>query len=374
MIRTAVSLCALILIAACVTSPMQGAPQPPPPPPLLATCSDGSSILTRVQVLDPSYSSSSWSPGKNSTPPPITSGGLPQTSTYAPALIAAFSAAPLAFQQQLCNLSGIYIVPACPANGTTCTNYNNSWGWRHRKGNLPQSYIGISAGFWSSQPTYSTYETTLVQTVLGTSLPVYSGAAFCASSGTCTSVDTFTTALLAIMAHEVGHTLWYVLVDPKYPDTNQLALSCQDGRDFFSGSWQGNLSHPPREWRHLSIRGSRGTNDSHKLSPQMSDIDAPDGPTLNTLEQLFAQDQPWASGFAAVSVDEDFVETYKFLVLTTANLLSVPNTPLNSVTLKIDDAPQTFNIPQDYFQNARTELVRKVSCIQQKLTTIFPRG
>lgn len=384
MIRSALILCAGIIVATCFAC----APPPPPPPTIAgsrsvsATCSsDGSSFLNHVQVL-----STTFVPGHGATPPTIN--GLSSSSTYAAGLTAAFNAASPAFQQQLCSLNGIYIVPACQP-GSGCTDYSNSWGWRRRVGAARESYIGISAGFWSVA-NYSSYETTLLNTVLPPSGATYSGATYCSAPGSCTSVDTFATALLAAMAHEVGHVLWYVLVDPRFPDTQQIALNCPDGGSFFGGSWQ-SVHHPPKghggEWRDLSTpgsrKGSKAVSDMHRYPPQISQIDAAAGTQGLTqlIAQLLAQGQPWASGFAAVSPDEDFVETYKFQVLMTANLLfPTLNTPLNSVTLTIPTTPPTsYNIPQDYFQtltgaaSSRPELVRKVGCITAALNSLGHR-
>jgi hypothetical protein len=56
-----------------------------------------------------------------------------------------------------------------------------------------------------------------------------------------------------------------------------------------------------------------------------------------------------------MSPDEDFVETYKFEILTTAK------TPLTSVLITVPST--TANIVVDYFSGGKSELARKVGCI-----------
>jgi hypothetical protein len=66
-----------------------------------------------------------------------------------------------------------------------------------------------------NETSYTNYETDLTQSILPPSGSgvTYSNAQSCLPSGVCRPIDNLTTALLAALAHEVGHIAWYVEVD-----------------------------------------------------------------------------------------------------------------------------------------------------------------
>jgi hypothetical protein len=322
--------------------------------------------------------SQSFSPTYGVQPP----AGVPLAANdtqYRPSLQKAFDLASPNFRKQLCDLNAVYINPACQSGMPFCSDFANSWGWRRRvivngaDTGARESYIALSAGFWGVAPKYSQYETMLLGRTL-TPNASYSTAQSCPpgsppGSANCTDIDNFAMALLAALAHEVGHVRWYVLVDPTFSG-NPPALMCSDGKDFFKKSWN-SRNHPPSgsaggEWRDFSTPAERIFNpqhwpDRHVAPPDVpGDIDQTPG-DQKKLSNLFKPNQPWASGLAATAPDEDFVETYKLQVLTTANL------PLTSLILSIPlpiDQTDTYNIPFDYFTpHARAELTRKVDCI-----------
>jgi hypothetical protein len=379
MIRSALFLCAAIIVAACFACMPGPQPMTPEARAPATACNFPGNI---------SYVTASFAPLRGG-PGPTTNSSWPSSPDYRADLIAAFSAASPAFQQQLCSLDAIYV------NAAPCTSpeecFDNSWGWRQSKPTVGQGrLISLSTALWQSPKysTYSSYETVRMQTTLPLTGAAYSGAQSCSPPGTtttCTNVDNFTMVLLATLAHEAGHILWYDKVDPGFPDTKPIAFTCPDGGSFFGESWALSPHHPPAganggEWRELSTPGNRTSYpDLNKYPPQMSAIDRVSGYSSSDglISQLFApiepsmpvppnppRGQPWASALGATSPDEDFVETYEFEVLTTAK------SPLTSVTLTIPTSPQaTYNIPMDYFQtksgsaNSRPELVRKVACI-----------
>src|SRR5207247_1090793 len=113
--------------------------------------------------------------------------------------------------------------------------------------------------------------------------------------------------------------------------------------NFFSGSWITPVQKP-NKWRFFmtqSKRSGTGPTDSHLVDPQISDIDdyllAADTDSAGAaLDQLYRAGYPWASYFSAVSPDEDFVETYKFYVLTNVQLGQITGEgPLTSLPLRI---------------------------------------
>ena len=78
---------------------------------------------------------------------------------------------------------------------------------------------------------------------------------------------------------------------------------------------------------------------------------------------IYPPNAPWASFFGAISPDEDFVETYKFYVMTQAGLTSLP--------LQITNQP-TRDIPKDYLGNLKPKLAGKVPCIVTALQGTAP--
>ena len=176
MIRSAMVLCAGIIVAACFAC----MPAPPPGAQIVgapgaqhaggpvapATCqNDNSSFLSHVKFIPAGYDPSS----NPANPPPSTIVTGPIDS-YAAQLQNAYLLAPPAFQKTLCSLSGIYV------NGpTTCSSLSscsaNSWGYRASNG---QTFIAISAGLWSltcpghlSPYNFNCFESDLFDSVLG---------------------------------------------------------------------------------------------------------------------------------------------------------------------------------------------------------------
>jgi hypothetical protein len=148
---------------------------------------------------------------------------------------------------------------------------------------------------------------------------------------------------------------------------------CGDGNSFFSGSWKDHPSHPPKkgngEWRSFLSPGERRSNpkhwpDKHLNPPQIGNIDNSSGVyKAKLINDLFAPEQPWTTTLGAITPDEDFIETYKFKVLTTAY------TAVTSLVLTIPTVgtPSYRNVPVDYFTGDKPELERKVNCIPNTL-------
>jgi hypothetical protein len=237
-----------------------------------------------------------------------------------------------------------------------------------RKPNTPNGRIvALSTGLWN-EASYSSYETDLTRSLLPSNVVVnYSNASYCSSPTVCNSIDTPTIALLAALAHEVGHIAWYFQVPSSSPTS-----FC--GGNFFTG-WVASTVTPPPQWRDLLSAAARDqirSNGNGKWpyvhqphSPQIDSIDHPGPGDQAAGKSVYAllyngtppsYPQPWASFFAALSPDEDFVETYKFAVLTTAAV------PLNSVAIAVQGYG-TANIAQDYSAGNRPDLTTKVGCV-----------
>src|SRR4051794_26693732 len=294
----------------------------------------------KVKFLAPGFDPEGFNP-----PPP----GAPIVEPYASQLNQAFAMAPRAFQTQLCGLDGVYIDQTTCAGWETC--FGRSWGFRRRPG--PGRYVGISVMLWSGQPIYSRFESALFGALLPLGSVTFKGAN--------SAADTFPMTLLAALAHEVGHVRFYDILDPNR--TGMLNFGALCGGNFFN-AWAGPPGglHPPQRWRHLLTIGERQAHpvpDPHRGPPQIQQIDAlvHAGNMRRAGDLLYdlLTTEPWASFFATISPDEDFVETYKMKVLTGASpqLTSLPfDFPGTGGLLSV-------NVPA----NVSQALATKMSCI-----------
>lgn len=362
MIRSALLLSAGLLAAlafACVAVAPPPAPGPGPKT-VAATLCPASQFVKKVSYLTTAFAPTIGAqlPASIGLPPSVP-GSVPD---YATDLMNAFNAASSDFKQTLCSLDAIYINAVSCANSADCLG--DSWGWWQSQPTTPKGrVVAISAGLWS-EPSYSQYETDLVQSILPSSGVTYSNATSCVS-GVCQPVDNLNTAILAALAHEVGHIAWYNEVPLASP-----ANFC--GGKFFT-SWVANTVSPPPPWRDLLTLNERNHGRHHNggawpyvhsKPPQIDSIDRPgSGNPNNMILDLIATSNPppstensWASLLATMSPDEDFVETYKFKVLTTAN------PPLRSAIITVPNAGAT-NIVAGYLNGWKPGLKTKVDCI-----------
>ena len=380
MIRSAILICAGIIVAACFAC----VPAPPSPmatsgsrplPVTSPTCPDGSAFLSHVQLVLGGYD-----PSSNYGNPPPAGIGTPidASSTYAPALADAFQLAPTAFQSRLCGLTAIYING--PANcGSLAACDSNSWGYR--PGSAPtQAYVAISAALWnltcpnSKGPyLFSCFEGDLFDAALN--LPASNTQA--PRHGHANSdADNFYMTILAALAHEVGHVRWYQVMNPTNPGTQNYDPNtfCTSGGQpgFFTYSWygwQGKVTVPPY-WLGFAERDSidqhlSGDSDIGTIDKYVQNNDLKHAAPL--IDKLYQSGDPWPSFFSAVSPEEDFVETYKFYVLTNVqdnkitgygHLKSLPT------TIYGEASPFNENIPVDYFSTSgKPNLHNKTSCI-----------
>ena len=353
MIRNPLIPAAAILAAACFAC----VPPPSSGPVLVgasvassATCNPGN-FQSKV-----SYLTTAFQPRLGASRPPT--GALPNPSgapDYAADLGKAYCAASDAFRQQLDSLDYVYINAVACAASADC--FAESWGWRRSQTTGgPQRIIALSSGFWTGphpRAAYSVYETDLAESIL----PPSTGVSFQNAN-----VDDFATTLVAALAHEMAHIRYYDLVG------SNPANYCSN--KFYNTVWNQPVQPPPA-WRRLLtlterdyLRSHGQWPNSHKSPPHFADIDHPGlggTPRNQLIFQLLAQSQPWASLFAATAPDEDFIETYKFKVLTTAV------NPLKSVVISIAGITNTANIVADYVGGYKTDLATKVGCIPNSL-------
>jgi hypothetical protein len=364
-----------------------------------AAACDYSSFLSQVQYLangfDPSASDSSGKPNYLN-PPPAGSTIDRKTSRYAAALQNAFQLAPRDFQKRLCALTGIYINGAACSSAASCIG--NSWGYRipppaGQPSNM--TYIGISAGLWDQNCSdqspniyvYHCFETDLLNTVFGANwasayLPKYIG------DPSNQVADNFDMVILAALAHEAGHVQWYQAIIPNNPGNTQdysiyLNNFCHGSggtTSFFGYSW-GSV-HSPQPWQGLYYQSSDPHADQYPqlISEIGTAIIQNDASTAAaSMDWLYQPSSPWASYFAALSPQEDFVETYKLYILTNAQTISTTKGSegaLNSLKWTYSYYGYLENIPQDYggpvatgknkglpMTSKKPALVEKAKCI-----------
>jgi hypothetical protein len=353
MIRTALLLCAGLLAALCFACVQQ---QPFVGP--TATC-DPSPFLAKAFLLAPGFKPQAT--GHNYQPPQPAAAVDPK-GNIGQDLASAYCLADPLVQQQLLRLTSVFI------NQDVCTPAGacGSWGYRERPDQQPGTgrYIALSATLWpdSSSPAihYSVYENARLSDLLA--WPSVGGPTYTPSTGS--QSDSSGMTVLAALAHEYGHVLWYdvMKVNGNY-NFNNLC-----GGDFFQ-FWL--TKHPPKPWRHFQNRGNRKVDvviDKHRYPPQIKDIDAAiernDLPTaIDGISQLYSTLQPWASFLGAVSVDEDFVETF---TLDTLDQAAVQGGFVLTLPLKLSNTSAP-DIQNDYFNGNKGDLLNKAACIVDAL-------
>jgi hypothetical protein len=338
MIHNPLTLCAAVLAASCfVGSPAPVFAQPLP-------CD----FAAKVHFLAPGVP---YDPSSLAPPPQ----GAPVGQPYAGDLNQAFVIAPAAFQARLCGLDGVFIDPTACSTVEECIG--RSWGLRVRNPSAGGGrYIAISAALWNGRPDYGEFADTLLHALL----PLNSVSYGDANPG----ADTFAMSVLAALAHEMGHVRWYDIIDPGRVGARNFNAFC--GGSFFV-SWAGGAAqrHRPPEWRRflkLSERQNQQLPDAHRSGLHVHHIDDALSAPLRAgdlLEQIYMPAAPWASFFAAISPDEDFAETYKFKVLTSAS------PPLTSLPIAIPGTGGIYreNIPAAYSRGLKQELATKLGCI-----------
>jgi hypothetical protein len=222
-------------------------------------------------------------------------------------IVAAYDAAPPFFQEALCRLDHIYVDtdtknPAKPS----------VWGMRERinpdSNNQPKIHIGIAKALLTDlahqRTPYALYENQLAGALLAPS-PMGPGRplnvlSYTARPDPAKPPQPAAIAVLAILAHEMGHIVWW--------ERNVGA------GDFPSISWTGKgVQHGFHDF------GVEDPNNPAQRPPVKADVQYDLrylGPVKAAQDLKTIYGGEWASLFATVAADEDFVETYKLVVLT----------------------------------------------------------
>lgn len=316
MTRYALLLCAALLTAATFACQV---PPPGPPltplmplsysgPPISFTC-DASGFLAKAFMLASGFQAD---PSRHTQPPSSTTAVI---EPYRTDLGNAYCMASQPFRDQLNTLTAVFIDQTC-ANATSCAL--TSWGLRERSSG--QMYVGLSAGLWSTGvPAYSQYEALILAGLLEIT-PDKNPVNIAVNS----EADLPVTTVLAALAHEMGHVKWW---EKKIQTSTCRIRPAPAGSmlRFADNSWEFPTVPTPR-WHDFAKSQHPGPNNEPGNTPK---DDLPDKDVikddlkynspylLSDLGSIYGGE--WASMFATVGPDEDFIETYKLWVLTTAD-------------------------------------------------------
>ncbi len=331
--------------------------------------SSGSDFVTaRVSKL-----SASFDPTKGMPPiPGDIHGSVTPADPYWSDLVAAFTAATPTFKDKLCSLNGVFIVEST-CDQTACQNadvINHSWGFR-QQASSPQRYVATSASLWQggSAPKFIAYEKMRLMAVLQALDPINGANWFelpnLQPQFKSASPDTTVMTVLAVLAHEYGHVLWYdeFVVNPNgTPNPGGAAYIQPSSALFCSGgfytpnSWgPGNdsIRVPSTRWIEF---GQRFPDQRH--DPDLSGFlrtDLSQGNFANAAKDLNAifLNGNLAGTLASFSAIEDFVETFEWFQLTNAS------PPLTDLAIQIDSLP-LVNIVR--WIASKPGVIRKMAC------------
>jgi hypothetical protein len=173
--------------------------------------------------------------------------------------------------------------------------------------------------------------------------------------------NTATTTVLAVLAHEYGHALWFdtfVVKPDQTPNPGGLAvidLFC--GGAYYSSSWQDDVELSDTRWIDFGDVRNRHKTRGINIDDLRSYLKQRNFPLAgNFLQKIYSSDE-WASLLAAFSPDEDFVESYQLYVL----LWSNPN--LRSPIDITGTERKSYDVPGSWMNRPR--LQDKMSCFGQ---------
>jgi hypothetical protein len=268
---------------------------------------------------------------------PVPTGPAP--SNFQADIQAAYNAAPLFFQNQLCALDGIFV-----------TADAQSWGYRNRTDG--KRYIAISTSLWSGNPpkaiTLDQYE----NRVLGP--PLSWTSQIDPSPPTYLPATPNDATVLAALAHEFGHVLWAdILISP--PSTPpQSSRFCNA---ILSQAWIGGPQFVV--WTPFENRDTNPAN----IPDDPNDLPLPGDPAPSEakvlkmwdalrqnhvqrahkiLWRILAEGRPFPSLLGAFSANEQFVETFMLYTLMHANT-PLTHLPLLVSTGSVRDIPDTIS-------------------------------
>jgi hypothetical protein len=327
-----------------------------------APCPGNFDLSTKVYLLVPGFSPVDFGSCRSAQECANKGFQGPQSNgqpspTYLNPILDAYNLAPSYFKNMLCSLNAIYVDPP----DTSDPNKSQAWGMRERATAGLPTHIGISQNIFDSLSKagapYAYYENVvtdwlltplspwlnLQQAAAANPNPWIANVSYAASPDPASN-DPIAIAILGILAHEMGHILWWEYDVGKYPDPNNPPPQPTKLPLFYTFSWNNKkypigyhvfgredqenpAINPPglRKLRYeVQYSGPSYTPASHDLY-RIYGYKADGTPTANGGE--------WASLFSTVSVDEDFVETFKLYVLTSGNCFNL--TPLTALRIQV---------------------------------------
>ena len=263
--------------------------------------STSSKFLENLQILsnyiyDPNK-------GKNSLP---SGSPVDQVSGYCSAFTSAYNLATSTFKNDLDSLTNTFIdTDSCGASAAQC-----AWAFKdvYTKG-TGNTYVALSSSFFDSTgavtQVYSQFISSLVSALLGATSPI-------AVQVSPQTWDTPDLALIAALAHEVGHVKWY---QNKVEKLNKTSKTCPDpftGQyiQFADITWNHHDAATPK-WRYFGVGDGNGNQPYGQIGLEQLKRDL--GNPVTDLQTIF--NGSWASIFATVSPDEDYIETYAMMTV-----------------------------------------------------------
>lgn len=371
MIRFALKFCAGLLaaaVAACIVAPEAAAPPPvggghrvgavPQECRNLGIENSADFVARKVRLA-------SFDPTTNPAPVNLGSSSAPG-APYNADLAAAFDAAPQTFQAQLCGLDGVIVnTNGCESSPSACSAdpHVNSWGLREKRERNPNRggrYIAVSAALWSpTLPTLSSFQNTLLNSLLAGWTNIPTKPSIINSGGSGGGDNTQAMTLLAVLAHEFGHVLWYDTMnldrDPNYQVNERW---CQDINFFAPGWGLPATSLKPPIWRRFAGNNLGNTIPMSWFAVLRENIrNGAWNNAINTLGNngIYGNQLAYPSLFGGYSPDEDFVETFTLAVL----LMAQNGHQLQNLMLQIPSQP-SINIAARGRQQG--DLHRKIAC------------
>jgi hypothetical protein len=338
----------IILFAAAVTLVGYAcAPQPPAPPP--QSVADCSFPASKVVTLQNNFNVRSYAQcqGKLCTPAPAGPVAGAMSAAYAQPIANAINTlASPRLRADLCTLDKIYIDQSPTSQNAA------AWGMRDINNNNVK-FIGLSAALLAdlSQPPTGTplawYESYILGQLLAPAnsapLPTDSQAWLSSVAYTSAITDSPSLAMLGVLAHEMGHIVYV-------SNENVIGTKCSfNNKPFFKPSWRKKALHfgfhqfgnpdrtnPPKSAVNVDTLQAELQN-SLVTEAQTDLVSVYGGGTGDD-----AGAGEWASLFSTVAVDEDFVETYKLMGLSTpAQTGAAP--ALTSLVITIPTATTPFS-------------------------------
>ena len=325
-----------ILLAAC--QPISPPPPPAPPPPVAQTCNHTSSgsdfVSAKVFLLSASFDPKLYYPPG---PSDIIRQAV-STDPYWNDISGAFTAANDSLKDKLCSLDGVFVVqstckdPACIADDVI----GHSWGFRQPT-SPPKRYIAVSETLWQngSAPIFSDFENMRLAALLKRLIPngaVWFNVPSSRPRFGPASPDTSAMTLLAVLAHEYGHVYWYdAFVSP--PGGSFRAARFCGGRFYTANKW-GSIGVPPTgRWIEFGQQLGNQLHNPDYIGTLANHLSHADFGQAGSALRAILLDQDLISTLASFSPIEDFVESYEWFALLSAN------PPLTKFTIQIDNLP-----------------------------------